>query len=363
MGAHVGMVVGLRAVGVRIVFDQSAVGEDHGTTLGSLASATCMLLLGRITRAFSSEVEAGSRQENAPNQESRAPFRFYRNGKGSSRRSALLTRPEQACGGLVARLPTRLMILALTMVIAQCARAEDACIDPSTLATTTVSITRYFTADENPRPSLEGYRATAWFYRSTRYLVSIAHFVDDAPALPRGEWRNVDVRQRDVTVQVSARLLAVVRALPEGFALFELREPFPNAHTLKLREKPLSRNEPVHSIAYPAGLRFAKGRFAEIAGSSDIPGDHPFAKVRPGSGLFEMWDIEERNNDRYVLDHGASGAPIVDCEGNVAAVASSFITQGSVYFAGREFRLTTPWGMANNTAALIQPLFDITLPQ
>jgi len=255
------------------------------------------------------------------------------------------------------------MILVPMMVIAQCARAEDACIDPSTLATTTVSITRYFTADEKPRPSLDGYRATAWFYSSTRYLVSIAHFVDDAPLLPRGEWRKVDVRQRDVTVQVSARLLAVVRALPEGFAIFELQEPFPNAHTLKLREKPLSRNEPVRSIAYPGGLRFAKGRFAEIAGSSDIPGDHPFAKVRPGSGLFEMWDIEERNNDRYVLDHGASGAPIVDCEGNVAAVASSIVTQGSLYFPGREFRLTTPWGMANNTAALIQPLFDITLPQ
>jgi hypothetical protein len=249
------------------------------------------------------------------------------------------------------------------MVIAQCARAEDACIDPSTLTATTVSITRYFTADEKPLPSLEGYRATAWFYGSTRYLVSIAHFVDDAPVLPRGEWRKVDVRQRDVTVQVNARLLAVVRALPEGFALFELREPFPNAQTLKLREKPLSRNEPVRSIAYLDGLRFAKGRFAEIAGSGDMPRDDPFAKVRPGSGLFEMWDIEERNNDRYVLDHGASGAPIVDCEGNVAAVASSFVTQGSLYFAGREIRLTTPWGMANNTAALIQPLFDITLPQ
>jgi hypothetical protein len=33
--------------------------------------------------AFSSEVETGSRQENASNQESRAPFRFNRNGKGS----------------------------------------------------------------------------------------------------------------------------------------------------------------------------------------------------------------------------------------------------------------------------------------
>src|SRR2546428_1769973 len=35
-------------------------------------------------RSFSSEVETGSRQENASNQESRAPFRFHRNGKGSS---------------------------------------------------------------------------------------------------------------------------------------------------------------------------------------------------------------------------------------------------------------------------------------
>ncbi|TDM67962.1 hypothetical protein CEF00_13095 [Lactobacillus crispatus] len=36
-----------------------------------------------ILRAFSSEVDTGSRQENASKQESRAPFRFYRNGKGS----------------------------------------------------------------------------------------------------------------------------------------------------------------------------------------------------------------------------------------------------------------------------------------
>jgi hypothetical protein len=46
------------------------------------------------TRAFSSEVDTGSpatnakrlRGENASKQESRAPFRFYRNGNGSSQR-------------------------------------------------------------------------------------------------------------------------------------------------------------------------------------------------------------------------------------------------------------------------------------
>ena len=32
------------------------------------------------SRAFSSEVDTGSREENASKQESRAPFRFYRNG-------------------------------------------------------------------------------------------------------------------------------------------------------------------------------------------------------------------------------------------------------------------------------------------
>ena len=35
-------------------------------------------------RAFSSEVEPGSRKENASKQEARAPFRFNQDGKGSS---------------------------------------------------------------------------------------------------------------------------------------------------------------------------------------------------------------------------------------------------------------------------------------
>src|SRR6266496_6668508 len=35
-------------------------------------------------RAFSSEVDTGSREENASKQNDRAPFRFNRNGKGSS---------------------------------------------------------------------------------------------------------------------------------------------------------------------------------------------------------------------------------------------------------------------------------------
>jgi malonate transporter and related proteins len=44
----------------------------------------CRLRSRWCDRAFSSEVDTGSRQENASKQESRAPFRFNRNGNGAS---------------------------------------------------------------------------------------------------------------------------------------------------------------------------------------------------------------------------------------------------------------------------------------
>jgi hypothetical protein len=49
-------------------------------------------------RAFSSEVDTGSREENASKQKPRAPFRFHRNGKGST---------PAATGGLVSTLLRR----------------------------------------------------------------------------------------------------------------------------------------------------------------------------------------------------------------------------------------------------------------
>jgi hypothetical protein len=48
----------------------------------------------RPARAFSSEVETGSRKENASKQESRAPFRFNRNGKGSRDVSTAVLHPR-----------------------------------------------------------------------------------------------------------------------------------------------------------------------------------------------------------------------------------------------------------------------------
>ncbi|WP_312015684.1 HupE/UreJ family protein [Bradyrhizobium liaoningense] len=56
----------------------------------AMIALSIMLLACEIAGAFSSEVDTGSRQENASRQESRAPFRYHRNGKGSSSKSGQL---------------------------------------------------------------------------------------------------------------------------------------------------------------------------------------------------------------------------------------------------------------------------------
>ncbi len=58
--------------------------------------------------------------------------------------------------------------------------------------------------------------------------------------------------------------------------------------------------------------------------------------------LFEMYD----GDDRLVLDHGASGAPVLDCKGRVVAVVSNlFMT--TMQFFSRVIRISTAWGNAN----------------
>jgi hypothetical protein len=47
-----------------------------------------------------------------------------------------------------------------------------------------------------------------------------------------------------------------------------------------------------------------------------------------------------------VLDHGASGAPILDCSGRVGAVVSNLITS-SLSFPSGTVRISTAWGSAN----------------
>jgi hypothetical protein len=61
-----------------------------------------------------------------------------------------------------------------------------------------------------------------------------------------------------------------------------------------------------------------------------------------GTALFEVY----HGDDRLVLDHGASGAPIFDCAGRVVAVASNLLTT-SIQFGSHAVRISTAWGTPN----------------
>jgi hypothetical protein len=59
--------------------------------------------------------------------------------------------------------------------------------------------------------------------------------------------------------------------------------------------------------------------------------------------------------DRLVLDHGASGAAILDCEGRVVAVVSNLFTQ-TMQSPFRPIRVSTAWGQPNVVSVPIQVL-------
>jgi hypothetical protein len=67
--------------------------------------------------------------------------------------------------------------------------------------------------------------------------------------------------------------------------------------------------------------------------------------------LFELVD----GNDRLALDHGASGAPVFDCQGRIAAVVSNVLT-ATISFIPQPIRVSTAWGSANVAAVPITVL-------
>jgi hypothetical protein len=63
-----------------------------------------------------------------------------------------------------------------------------------------------------------------------------------------------------------------------------------------------------------------------------------------------------------VLDHGASGAPVFDCAGRVAAVVSNlFMT--SMQFMSHVIRIPPPWGSPNIASVPVQVLKEYSRAQ
>jgi len=223
-------------------------------------------------------------------------------------------------------------------------RAETPCLDPAALAHSTVAITRYFDDAERAtaRIGVIGAQGTAWFLSPTT-IVTVAH-VAEGMKLSTQVWKSIELQDGDDIRTIQARIQRLTGQLQEKLAVLELQQPVAGARSVAIRMMPLVPEDRVVTFAYPAGRpRLVGGRFVQF-GDDD---------KRAGTVLLEMYD----GNDRLVVDHGASGAPVLDCEGRVAAVVSTVVTQ-TLAWASDDIRISTAWGTPNVISVPIAALTE-----
>jgi len=222
-------------------------------------------------------------------------------------------------------------VLTILLLFPAHSRADTSCADPAQLAHVGVSILRHFDdAERSANPDVVGIRGTAWFMSPT--IIVTAGHVADAMRLSMQDWKPVEIADGDHRESMPARIQRLVGAHPEKLAVIELREAVSGIRSIEIRTAPLVPDEKVVTFANPDGRpRLVNGRFVQF-------GDGKLA----GTALLEMFE----GNDRLAVDHGASGAPVLDCEGRVAAIVSLVFTQ-TLYWASREIRISTAWGTPN----------------
>jgi hypothetical protein len=242
----------------------------------------------------------------------------------------------------------RCVLLAVLILAKACCGAEASCIDPATLVSSTVNISREFGEEERKdSPGVFGIRGTGWFL-TPRLMVTAAH-VSDAMHLSAQEWKEIVVRETRSEEPVRARILQLAGSIAapnaERMAVLELATKVAGATLLPIRTQPLVPEERVVTIGYPKShLRFAEGRFVEYGVDAKYV----------GAALLEIHD----GNDRLVLDHGASGAPVLDCEGRVVAVVSTVITQ-TINLPSGPVRVSTAWQTPNVISIPAGALYEI----
>jgi Trypsin-like peptidase domain len=238
-------------------------------------------------------------------------------------------------------------ISALLLFIAT-THAHAACVAPGSLVHSTVSIARYFDdAEQHAQGDLLGIRGTGWFLSPTS-IVTVGH-VASAMRLSDQEWKDIEIMDGDIRQTLPARILRRAGSRSENMAVLELRGEIAGASILPTRMEPLLPDEAVVSLAYPAHqLRYASGRFVQYADSEQLA----------GMAMFELYD----GDDRLVLDHGASGAPILDCDGRVVAAVSNLFTR-TMRLLSNEVRISTPWGSANVVSVPVQVLKNFSQVQ
>ncbi|MFZ0095261.1 MAG: serine protease [Pseudolabrys sp.] len=235
-------------------------------------------------------------------------------------------------------------LICLLLLSAQ-SRAETACVDLAQLAHSTVGITRYFDeAERNAQPDLVGIHGTAWF-QSPTIIVTAAH-VASGMKLSAQEWKSLKLEDGADSQWISVRIGRLAGGHAEKLAVLELQTAVSTARSVAIRISPLAPEDRVVTFAYPnQRLHTVAGRFVQYVDNGRLA----------GTALFEIYE----GDNRLVIDHGASGAPVFDCEGRVAAVISTVITQNLATPFG-EMRIPTPWGSPNVVSVPVHQLMEFS---
>jgi hypothetical protein len=231
---------------------------------------------------------------------------------------------------------------ALIFLLLSFARSSaEPCIQSALLTPSTVSITRYF--DEAERATgadFVGIQGTGWFMSPTA-LVTVEH-VATAMRLSTQNSKPLNIQGAAESQAVVARIQRLAGGGEEKLAVLELQNAVSTARSVAIRMSPLVPEDRLVSLAYPHQRpRSVGGRFVQYADGGRLA----------GTALLEMYD----GDDRLAIDHGASGAPVFDCEGRVAAVISTVITQTLATPFGKR-RVSTAWGTPNVVSVPIQNL-------
>lgn len=173
------------------------------------------------------------------------------------------------------------------------------------------------------------FQGSAWFYKDSKTLVTAGHFArilpDDPPA-----WSKIEILQqrkgRKIFKRQNVRIMRIgnirdasIRELGfmekyarEDLGILELESPFLDALPLDVAPHKVEPYYPLRILAYPYGkLTPARAR-------SLPPGlDEKFF------GRFESLLHIEILNQRNIAGAGASGSPVLNCEGKVAGTITA----------------------------------------